>query len=139
MVTLIFQSLLNTSGISIDRYTTKRALQNAQYVHALHWNSISYWRFLPSIPGDIHNGVHVVRLAEAVPEANEAQREAAAAAGVEAVVHADTVCAQVMAVMKQGVTVVDEKRILRALLCEPWLLSCCVKRTEHDSFRSAAL
>lgn len=49
-----------------------------------------------NVPGDIHNGVHVVWVAKAVPEAHQAQREAVAAAGVEAMVHANIICAQVM-------------------------------------------
>lgn len=48
-----------------------------------------------NVAGDIHNRVHVVRVAEAVPKAHQAQREATTAAGLEAVVHADPLCAQV--------------------------------------------
>lgn len=47
------------------------------------------------VSGNIHNGVHVLRFSEAVPQANQAEREATAAAGLEEMVHANIVSAQV--------------------------------------------
>lgn len=52
-------------------------------------------RLFVNVPGDIHNRIHVLRVSETVPEAHEAQREATATAGLEEMVHADTLCLKV--------------------------------------------
>ena len=71
-----------------------------------------------AVSGNIHNGVHVLRFSEAVPQANQAEREATATAGLEEMVHTDLVSAQVRLIFYQSLVCTQLRLFTNAKL---WL------------------